>query len=84
MDRNAKLRATSGTTNIHQQSSPLSHHKYREIHYNIGTAHVSILKTPLETELFDPTLAVVLFQMSEAFSRTVPCLNPGETFSLKS
>ena len=22
--------------NIHQQSSPLSYHKYREIHYNIG------------------------------------------------
>ena len=36
MDRNAKLRATSGTMNIHQQSSPLSYHKYREIHYNIG------------------------------------------------
>ena len=35
MDRNAKLRTTSGTTNIHQQSSPLSYHKYREIHYNI-------------------------------------------------
>ena len=35
MDRNAKLRATSGTTNIHQQSSPLSYHKYREIHYNL-------------------------------------------------
>ena len=31
MDRNAKLRATSGTTNIHQQSSPPSYHKYREI-----------------------------------------------------
>ena len=27
-----KLRATSGTTNIHQQSSPLSYHKCREIH----------------------------------------------------
>ena len=36
MDRNAKLRTTSGTMNIHQQSSPLSYHKYREIHYNIG------------------------------------------------
>ena len=36
MDRNAKLTAASGTTNIHQQSSPLSYHKYREIHYNIG------------------------------------------------
>ena len=36
MDRNAKLRVTSGTTNIHQQSFPLSYHKYREIHYNIG------------------------------------------------
>ena len=36
MDRNAKLRTTSGTTNIHQQSSPLSYHKYREIHYDIG------------------------------------------------
>ena len=36
MDRNAKLRATSGTMNIHQQSNPLSYHKYREIHYNIG------------------------------------------------
>ena len=35
MDRNAKLRATSGTTNIHQQSGPLSYHKYREIHYDI-------------------------------------------------
>ena len=43
------------------------------------TTHVSILKTPLETELFDPTLAVVLFQMSEAFSRT-PYINLGETF----
>ena len=31
-----KLRTTSGTMNIHQQSSPLSYHKYREIHYNIG------------------------------------------------
>ena len=29
MDRNAKLRTTSGTMNIHQQSSPLSYHKYR-------------------------------------------------------
>ena len=29
MDRNAKLSTTSGTTNIHQQSSPLSYHKYR-------------------------------------------------------
>ena len=36
MDRNAKLRTTSGTMNIHQQSSPLSYRKYREIHYNIG------------------------------------------------
>ena len=36
MDRNAKLRTTLGTTNIHQQSSPLNYHKYREIHYNIG------------------------------------------------
>ena len=36
MDRNAKLRATFGTMNIYQQSSPLSYHKYREIHYNIG------------------------------------------------
>ena len=25
MDRNAKLRTTSGTTNIHQQGSPLSY-----------------------------------------------------------
>ena len=33
---NAKLRATLGTMNIHQQSSPLSYHKYREIHYNVG------------------------------------------------
>ena len=35
MDRNAKLRTTSETTDIHQQSNPLSCHKYREIHYNI-------------------------------------------------
>ena len=35
MDRNAKLRATSWTMNIHQQSSPLSYHKQSEIHYNI-------------------------------------------------
>ena len=32
IDKNAKLRATLGTMNIHQQSSPLSYHKYREIH----------------------------------------------------
>ena len=31
-----KLRTTSGTMNIHQQSSPLSYHKYKENHYNIG------------------------------------------------
>ena len=36
MDRNAKLRTTLGTANIHQQSSPLNYHKYREIHYNLG------------------------------------------------
>ena len=36
MDRNTKLRASSGKTNIHQQSSPLSYRKYREIRYNIG------------------------------------------------
>ena len=30
MDRYTKLRTTSGTMNIHQQSSPLSDHKYRE------------------------------------------------------
>ena len=35
MDINAKLRVTSWTTNIHQQSSPLSYHKQSEIHYNI-------------------------------------------------
>ena len=38
MDWNAKLRTTSGTMNIHQHSSPLSYHKYREIHYNIVTS----------------------------------------------
>ena len=42
MDRNAKLRATSGTTNIHQQSSPLSYHKYREIRYNIGQQKMGV------------------------------------------
>ena len=42
MDRNAKLRATSGTTNIHQQSSPLSYHKYKEIHYNIGQQKMGV------------------------------------------
>ena len=36
LDRYTKLRASSGTMNIHQQSSPLSHHKYRQIHYHIG------------------------------------------------
>ena len=35
MDRNAKLRATSWTIIIHQQSSPLSSQKQSEIHYNI-------------------------------------------------
>ena len=35
MDRNAKLRATSWTTNIHQQSSSLDHRKHMEIHYHI-------------------------------------------------
>ena len=34
MDRKTKSRATSGTTNIHQQSSPLGHHKNMEIHYH--------------------------------------------------
>ena len=29
MDRHTKLKTTSGTMNIHQQSSPLGHHKYR-------------------------------------------------------
>ena len=29
MDRYTKLRTTSGTMNIHQQSSPLRDHKYR-------------------------------------------------------
>ena len=29
MDRYTKLRTTSGTMNIHQQSSPLGDHKYR-------------------------------------------------------
>ena len=28
MDRYTKLRSTSGTINIHQQSSPLGDHKY--------------------------------------------------------
>ena len=42
MDRSAKLRTTSGTTNIHQQSSPLSYHKYREIHYNIGQQKMGV------------------------------------------
>ena len=42
MDRDAKLRATSGTTNIHQQSSPLSYHKYREIHYNKGNKKMGV------------------------------------------
>ena len=32
MDRNTELRATSGTMNVQQQSSPIGHHKYREIH----------------------------------------------------
>ena len=36
MDRYTKLRTTSGTMNIHQQSSPLGDHKLniREIHYH--------------------------------------------------
>ena len=34
MDRYTKLRTTSGTLIIHWQSSPLGHHKYREIHYH--------------------------------------------------
>ena len=34
MDRYTKLRTTSGTTNIHQQSSPLGDHKYRGDHYH--------------------------------------------------
>ena len=42
MDGNAKLRATSRTTNIHQQSSPLSYHKYREIHYNTGNKKMGV------------------------------------------
>ena len=29
MDKNTKLRTTSGTINIHQQSSPFGHQKYR-------------------------------------------------------
>ena len=29
MNSNTKLRTSSGTMNIHQQSSPLCHHKYR-------------------------------------------------------
>ena len=54
MDRNAKLRATSGTTNIHQQSSPLSYHKYREIHYNIGQQKMGVnrLKSSAESNIF--------------------------------
>ena len=36
MDRHTKLRTTSGTMNIHQQSSPLGHHKHRGIHYHKG------------------------------------------------
>ena len=42
MFRNAKLRATSGTTNIHQQSSPLSYHKYREFHYKKGNKKMGV------------------------------------------
>ena len=42
MDRNAKLRTTSVTMNIHQHSSPLSYHKYREIHYNIGNIRMGV------------------------------------------
>ena len=42
MDRNAKLRTTSGTTNIHQESSPHSYHKYREIHCNIGQQKMGV------------------------------------------
>ena len=34
MDRYTKLRTTSGTMNMHQQSSPLGDHKYGEIHYH--------------------------------------------------
>ena len=42
MDRNAKLRATSGTTNIHKQSSPLSYRKNRGIHYNTGYQKIGV------------------------------------------
>ena len=42
MDRNAKLRTTSGAMNIHQESSPLSYHKDREIHYNIGNIKMGV------------------------------------------
>ena len=34
MDRYTKLRTTSGTMNIHQQSSPLGDHKYRGDYYH--------------------------------------------------
>ena len=36
MDKNTKLRTTSGTINIHQQSSPFGHQKYRGDHYHKG------------------------------------------------
>ena len=42
MDGNAKLRATSLTMNIHQQSSPLSYHKYIEIHHNEGNKNMAV------------------------------------------
>ena len=34
MDRYTKLRTTSGTMNIHQQSSPHVDHKYRRDYYH--------------------------------------------------
>ena len=44
MDRNAKIRATTRTMNINQQSSPLSYHKYREIHHNKSNKNMEVNK----------------------------------------
>ena len=42
IDRNAKLRATLRTLNIHKQTSPLNYHKYRQIHHNKGKKNMGV------------------------------------------
>ena len=54
MDRYAKLRVTLGTTNILQQSSLLSYHKYREIHLQYrGTENRGLqIESSAESNIF--------------------------------